>query len=638
MRSALVVGWLAAWTIAFSGVASANPKAVPASLHRIAEANGEARVIVRLAQIAAPEGALTASQRRHQREVIAATQRSLVSDLSGTGFRVTHAYSTIPYLALAVSSSGLDALERLSNVVGVEEDRVFHPILGYDISLVQADQAWAAGSDGSGWDVAILDTGVDGTHPMLAGKVVSESCFSAGNNCPDGSSSDLGPGSAVPCTYASSGCGHGTFVAGIAAGNWPSQGLEGVAKGAGIVAIQIFSRFTGASACSGQEDPCALAYGSDIIAGLERVFVLAPSFKIAAVNLSLGGQEFSTQSACDTANSATKAAIDNLLSVGIATVIASGNDGDASALEEPGCISSAISVGSTNASDQISSFSNSASFLSLLAPGENITSAFPGGQVAIGSGTSAATPHVTGAFAILREKMPSASVTAITNALESTGLPIHDARNGVVTPRIRVSPALAAIASAGSGGITAQLETPVNGGIASGISNVQGWAFTTTPGASIETLVQILIDGAPSIHVPCCSDRADVQQRFSGAPLTTGFAGVFNWGLLTPGTHTLSALVQSTAGESKTLSTTFTSVRVGPASFYSNLQWADASGKDCTTVNNASTPNEALLSCTNLLSTENGGGQVSCATPDRVGFFWDSPSQSFRAYTDCVAP
>src|SRR5262249_13212957 len=158
----------------------------------------------------------------------------------------------------------------------------------------------------------------------------------------------------APCSYAADGCAHGTFVAGIAAGLWTSQDLDGVGRGANLIAVQIFSRSTGAQACAGQEDPCALAFSSDIIAGLERVYALRTTYSIAAVNLSIGGQQYASQSDCDAANPATKAAIDNLVSAGIAVVVASGNDSNSSGIAEPACISSAISVGSTNGSDQVS--------------------------------------------------------------------------------------------------------------------------------------------------------------------------------------------------------------------------------------------------------------------------------------------
>ena len=445
------LAWAPLLLLAHASIAGAQSDKVAATVMSAARAQGTARVIVRLAGTAAPEGTLTPAERGLQRRGIAAQRGAVIHELTAAGgpFRLAHAFATIPYVALEASPDALATLESSGEVVEVQEDRLLRPLLGYDVSLVEADQAWAAGFDGTGATVAILDTGVEASHPMLSGKVVAESCFSSGGNCPNGSTRQTGTGSAAPCTYATQDCGHGTYVAGIAAGSWASQDLIGVARGASIIAIQIFSRFSGATACAGdQEDPCAQAYSSDIIAGLERVAALAPSYAIAAANLSLGGQTYSSQSACDAANGATKAAIDNLASLGIATVIASGNDGDASAVAEPGCISSAISVGSTNASDQISSFSDSASFLSLLAPGENITSAFPGGQSAIGSGTSAAAPHVTGAWAILKEKSPAASVDTVESALRTTGLPLTDARNGVVTPRIRILEALDALAAA----------------------------------------------------------------------------------------------------------------------------------------------------------------------------------------------
>src|SRR5262249_46623747 len=88
-------------------------------------------------------------------------------------------------------------------------------------------------------------------------------------------------------------------------------------------------------------------------------------------------------------------------------------------------------------------FSNSASTLSLLAPGVSITSSVPGGGLAVMSGTSMATPHVTGAFALLRQAMPTANVATLLNLLRNTGRPITDPANGVTTPRIRSLTALA---------------------------------------------------------------------------------------------------------------------------------------------------------------------------------------------------
>src|SRR6185369_9493280 len=86
-------------------------------------------------------------------------------------------------------------------------------------------------------------------------------------------------------------------------------------------------------------------------------------------------------------------------------------------------------------------------FLNLLAPGRWINSSVPGGGFQILQGTSMATPHVAGAWAVLKSKAPSATVDQVLQALTSTGLPVTDSRNGITKPRIRVDAALNAIGS-----------------------------------------------------------------------------------------------------------------------------------------------------------------------------------------------
>lgn len=84
-------------------------------------------------------------------------------------------------------------------------------------------------------------------------------------------------------------------------------------------------------------------------------------------------------------------------------------------------------------------------------------------------------------------------------------------------------------AAPASAEIMGNLEAP--DGFASGISNVQGWAYTTTEGAELIQPFPVLINGVEQFKVPCCGDRGDVQDAFPGAPLLTGFSGVYNWGL-----------------------------------------------------------------------------------------------------------
>jgi subtilisin len=430
--------------IVWCSVAVAALGAVSPEIAQKVQAEGTVRVIVRLDVQISPEGTLSTSETVElQRSAISFAQSFLLAELAGTRHRVTRRFRTIPFLAMEVERDALAVLETSSFVLGVGEDFLAEPSLAQSAPLVEADQAWVAGFDGAGWSVAILDTGVDTLHPFLAGKVVEEACFSLNGNCPDGSTEQIGPGAGLPCTYAVSGCRHGTHVAGIAAGQ--GDNFSGVGRGADLIAIQVFSRFTGAD-CSGQgEDPCARAFFSDITAALEHVYGLGASLQIASVNMSLGGGRFTSQESCNATLAATKAAIDNLRSFDIATVASSGNDGFIDALSAPACISTAVSVGATTKSDSIISFSNSASFLSLLAPGVSIFSSLSNGEFGVRSGTSMAAPHVAGAWGILRQASPASTVSDVLNALQSTGLPLTDPRNGVTVSRIQILQALNSI-------------------------------------------------------------------------------------------------------------------------------------------------------------------------------------------------
>ncbi|MCK4693836.1 MAG: S8 family serine peptidase, partial [Anaerolineales bacterium] len=320
-----------------------------------AQQEGSVRVIVTLNIPFKPEGLLLApASVQGQRNGIAKAQEALAKRLESFNSTVIHNFKYVPIIALQVDAAGLSDLNANPQVKYIQEDVPEPPTLSESIPLIGADQAWLSGYTGSGQAVAILDTGVDGAHEFLSGKVVAEACFSttyaphgATTLCPDGNDPDgfdwqIGTGAGVNCSGVD-GCDHGTHVAGIAAGSGAS--FSGVAKDADIIAIQVFSRFDDSGICGGiAYTPCVLTYNTDQMRALEWVYDQRASFNIASANMSLGGGEYFSN--CD--GDSRKNIIDTLRSVGIATVIASGNSYYRDAMGAPACISSAISVGSTN--------------------------------------------------------------------------------------------------------------------------------------------------------------------------------------------------------------------------------------------------------------------------------------------------
>ncbi|MFF7563806.1 S8 family serine peptidase [Streptomyces pseudovenezuelae] len=360
-------------------------------------------------------------------------------------------FSTLPVVTLRVDQDGLDELAAQSGVVSVTEDVPVPPPLNEDVPLTGVDVAAAAtGMTGQGSTIAILDTGIDTSHPYLKDRIVAEACvspadpdYSATSLCPNGAEEQDGLGSADagtgPCATVA-GCDHGTHVAGIAAGdgtNLTGAPASGVAPGAKLVSVQIFSQFNSEDFCGGPDyTPCVGSFPSAQIAGLERVLQLKQSgTPLIAANLSLGNGRYAT--ACD--DDPRKQVIDSLFNAGVATIAAAGNNGQ-DAVSGPACVSSAVAVGSVTADDELSAFTNRGPLLDLFAPGTSIASAVPGGGYATKSGTSMAAPYVAGAFAVLRQAFPETSLASLESLLKTTGKPIT--YTGATTPRIDLAKAL----------------------------------------------------------------------------------------------------------------------------------------------------------------------------------------------------
>jgi hypothetical protein len=383
-------------------------------------------------------------------------------------FAVHRIYKSIPYMALEVSPEALTTLEFMPEVLAIEEDvpmplpdpvqpsapsDLDQPQLNNTVNITGASAAWSMGYTGAGWYVAILDTGIRKTHEMFAGKTIVEACYALGQDgvgpagdCPNGLTSMIGSGAAAHYpTTADAAYDHGTHVAGIATGH--SATLSGMAKDANIIAVKVFSMFD-ATYCGGSA--CILSYTSDLIAGLDYVYSIRGSYSIAAVNMSLGGGRYYDSATCDSANTARKASIDNLRSAGIASAISSGNNGYCDSLGAPGCISTAVSVGASDDSDVEAWFSNwQPAMLKLFAPGVGIYSSTGDSDTSYESwdGTSMAAPHVTGAWALIKQAIPSGSVTDILSTLRNTGVNISSVCSdpSITVPRIQIDDAITAL-------------------------------------------------------------------------------------------------------------------------------------------------------------------------------------------------
>jgi len=234
------------------------------------------------------------------------------------------------------------------------------------IELIAAPKIWEK-SKGKGITVAILDTGCDVTHPDLIERIIGGRNFTGDDDGhPD-----------VFIDYN----GHGTHVAGTIAASHNGIGVVGVAPEANLLSLKVLDRNG-----SGQYDW--------IINGINY----AVEQKVDIISMSLGGSQDVIE---------LHQAIQNAVANQILVVCAAGNEGDGQStsdeLSYPAYYNEVISVGSIDLQRHSSEFSNSNNEIDLVAPGEGILSTYLNGKYATLSGTSMATPHISGALALIKE-------------------------------------------------------------------------------------------------------------------------------------------------------------------------------------------------------------------------------------------
>ena len=420
-----------------------SPSAV-ADVTEALDARGTARVIVMTDARQRLEGDLGKSAVRAQRSAIASSLDDLQATLRGTGSTKVSELTSVPSAVYEVTDDGLNALLDDPNVVSVVLDGSAHGTLASSTGVIDSDLLNSAGVLGNNFDgsttgayqVAIIDSGVDGQHNAFTGRIVRQGCFVTDSSCPGNSNAFIGAPGGEECTH-STDCDHGTHVGSIAAGGSFTGGHEGVARGSGIVAIKV--------AQDNPTSPRWTAQFSAIDQALQHVLNLKNSTNpnLASVNLSIGTNAVFTAGnpACNAVNPSTSLLFGQLQAAGVGVVVAAGNNGSNNAMSFPGCATNAFAIGATTDADVPASFTNSSAGLRWWAPGVSIDAAVPtGNNHGSKDGTSMAAPHVTGALALLREcvdgnGVPQSNAAAAAD-LDATG--VNVTRNGVTRKRINV--------------------------------------------------------------------------------------------------------------------------------------------------------------------------------------------------------
>ena len=384
-----------------------------------------------------------------QAQAVDAAMEDTAGSLRAARVEKYRRFKTLPYVTADVDREQLLSLAASASVeaiylVEIERHTVLETPANLALSVPSIDVpgAWAMGYDGSGTTVAVIDGGFNLAHPMLAGKVVGEACFShtfgtITSRCPGGTTPLIAAGAASNCPQGSGHCDHGTHVASIAVGN---DGVNfGVARGAKLLPIDVFSIDTDSGDCSPDPAPCEVTDSLTALEALDYVNLHSADFNIAAVNLSFAGSLH--DGFCD--DDPRKAVIDMLRQKGIAVAIVAGNNGAAGKVTAPGCISSATTVGASDNGTTVAALSNFASMVDFMAPGLNIVAASGSGTGLVSkSGTSMSAPHVAGAWAIMRQAFPTASFEQLDGVLKQTGLPLSRADVTYTVPKLQVTAAI----------------------------------------------------------------------------------------------------------------------------------------------------------------------------------------------------
>jgi subtilisin family serine protease len=313
----------------------------------------------------------------------ASTVAAQQSDRLGidVGFVYRHALSGY---SATVPDEAVDDLRADPRVAYVERDEAVHvtttqPNATWGIDRIDQTSLPLSGTytytaTGAGVTAYVIDTGIRKTHTEFGGRAVH------------------GTDTTTPLGLTSDDCnGHGTHVAGTIGG-----ATYGVAKGVRLVAVRVLD-------CAG------VGLNSNVIAGVDWVTGNHQAGEPAVANMSLGGGK----------SAALEQAVASSIADGVTYAVAAGNGTEDACTGSPSGLAQAITVGATEPNDARASYSDFGPCVDFFAPGSDITSAsyLTDTGTATMSGTSMATPHVTGAAALYLQHNPSASPQQVRDGL-----------------------------------------------------------------------------------------------------------------------------------------------------------------------------------------------------------------------------
>lgn len=433
--------------------------------------------------------------------------RTIVTAINGTVLRELRELNAV-LVGLPQGSSIVETIRKTQTISGVkyaEPNYVYRAFLvpndpffstkQWGPQKINAQSAWDVTTGNANSVVAVVDTGVSSTNPEFSGKILTgTNCLSSGGVTDDDN-------------------GHGTHVAGIAAaiGN-NGNGIAGVAWAANILPIKVLN-----ASGSGTSDTvaCGIQAGANFA-------VSNPGMRVVE-NLSLGGPAYSQL---------IKDAVDSALQGNVLVIAAAGNDGKATVLFPAG-YPGVMAVGAITPANDRATFSTYGSHLSVVAPGVDIYSTFLAGSFQYLSGTSMATPHVSGTAALVRARNAGLSPAQVRSQIEQTATPLGGSG---FNPQF------------GWGLVNAA--TAVGTPVASNYGNVQVTvpAYTTAgppvPGADV-----ILWVGTSS-----CSGLTQVvlTAQTSPGPPVGGTAGVAVFSAIPAGSYCATAVLASPSGKGAT--------------------------------------------------------------------------------------